>query len=192
MQPLETISSSSASENSNLEHLVVPGVMDNFEVDPRPLVPRGFRLVQWPPAVALLQQQDCPRVFLGDWPKAQHEAVATEDFFSMAVALHDYLIHQCHAHYVRVEECSIGSAIVTFHSGLECEGILIGNPHVIGPYNVTFVKHGEGPNVRDLLLDRFAWLMLIGFPLDFVPWRKLCQVLGFWFTGMLKLHFLEW
>jgi hypothetical protein len=104
-------------------------------------------------------------VYLGDWEEKKHEAVAytifqpavaTDDFFPMAEALLEYLINQCHARYVSVEQSAIGSAIVTFNSGLEREGILRGNPHSIAPYSLTFVKHDEGPNVRDVSVDRFA------------------------------------
>lgn len=41
-----------------------------------------------------------------------------------------------------------------------------GNRHYTAPCSLTFVKHDEGPNVRDLPLGHFAWLMLIGYPLD--------------------------
>jgi hypothetical protein len=116
-------------------------------------------------------------VYLGDWEEKKHESVAYA-IFHLAVATNDF-INQCHARYVSVEQSDIGSAIVTFNSGLEREGILRGNPHSIAPYSLTFVKHDEGPNVRDVLVDRFAWMMFIGFPMNFVHTRHLDKAVAF-------------
>ncbi|CAN6328749.1 unnamed protein product [Urochloa humidicola] len=147
-----------------------------FEVDPRPLLPRGFRLVQWPPEEELPNPADWPRVYLGPWRTKKnedvalaffHPPVASEDFYPMASALREYLVDRCHAHSIRIEQSAIGSAIVTFDSSLEREGFIRANPHSLGPYTVRFIRHDEGPNAKDVDLDRVVWLMLVGYPLDF-------------------------
>ncbi|CAO2187980.1 unnamed protein product [Urochloa humidicola] len=92
-----------------------------------------------------------------------------------------------HAHSVRlmeVQPCAMGDAYVRFLSPLERERFL-GKVYQFGPhYQLHFIKHDEAVNATLQDLDREAWVMLMGFPLDARKNVEIAKaVLGF---GLLR------
>ncbi|CAN6329297.1 unnamed protein product [Urochloa humidicola] len=93
-------------------------------------------------------------------------AVAKEDFDLMALVLKDYFIHSHRVRLMEVQPCAMGDAYVQFMSPLERERFL-GKVFQFGPhYQLHFIKHDEAVNATFQDLDREAWVMLMGFPLD--------------------------
>ncbi|KAL6882544.1 hypothetical protein ACP4OV_011234 [Aristida adscensionis] len=116
----------SSAQKSNLSDLPAaptpcpstPTLMANFDVDPRPHVPRGFALKPNDPARAQIRL----RSFLGTSMDHNHESVAIavlvpevapEDFNLMARALRRYLAREHRILDVEIHRCPMGAAFVT-------------------------------------------------------------------------------
>ncbi|CAL4979205.1 unnamed protein product [Urochloa decumbens] len=121
--------------------------MANFAVDPRPFVPRGFTL----------QHHEVPREpvrmrsFLAFSVEKNNEdlaiaitepRVAVEDFWPFARELRRFLLDN------------------------QRESFVLGGPFPFNEYQIRFIHHDEGPNMKDLELDRSVWLLLLCFPSD--------------------------
>lgn len=42
------------------------------------------------------------------------------------------------------------------------------NPHMVGDTEVWFIRHDHGLNYRDFPYTRRGWILLLGFPLDYL------------------------
>ncbi|CAO2189797.1 unnamed protein product [Urochloa humidicola] len=144
--------------------------MANFPVDPQPFVPRGFNLVHR----EVHREPARIRAFLAPALEKTNEDLAIaitdprinkEDFGPFAKALQRYLIDNG-VHHPEIQQCPIGEALVRFDSAMQREGFLIGAPRQFLGYQLRFIRHDEGINLRDLPLDRVVWLMLLCFPSD--------------------------
>ncbi|CAN6248991.1 unnamed protein product [Urochloa humidicola] len=145
--------------------------MANFAVDPRPHAPRGFTVIPHDPSEA-------PRrlfAYLGGVMEAFNEdlaiafftpAVAKQDFDPMAAALKDFFAVSMGVHLAQVQPSPIGDAFVRFHSPVERERFLGRIIQFSPEYQLSFIKHDAGINVRGRDLDREAWLMVMMFPED--------------------------
>ncbi|CAN6311412.1 unnamed protein product [Urochloa humidicola] len=145
--------------------------MANFEIDPRPHAPRGFTVVPHDP-------REPPRklfAYIGGVMEAYNEdlaisfftpAVSKQDFDPMAAALKDFFIHSMGVHLAQVQPSPIGDACVRFHSLVEREHFLDRIIQFSPEYQLSFIKHDAGSNVRARDLDREAWLMVMLFPED--------------------------
>ncbi|CAO2149336.1 unnamed protein product [Urochloa humidicola] len=144
--------------------------MANFLVVPRPFVQPGFTLV--PREVH--REPARLHAFLAPALEKTNEDLAiaiTEpsinkgDFGPFAKALQRYLIDNG-VHHPEIQLCPIGEALVRFDFVMQREGFLIGAPRQFLGYQLRFIRHDEGINFRDLLLDRVVWLILLCFPSD--------------------------
>ncbi|CAN6243644.1 unnamed protein product [Urochloa humidicola] len=145
--------------------------MASIPIDPRPHAPRGFEVIPHDPAAPPLRLSvhlgGCMDPFNEDVAIAMLvPAVAKEDFDLMAPSLKDYFIHAHRVRLMEVQPCAMGDAYVRFMSPLERERFL-GKVYQFGPhYQVHFIKHDEAMNATLQDIDREAWVMLMGFPLD--------------------------
>ncbi|CAO2165702.1 unnamed protein product [Urochloa humidicola] len=145
--------------------------MANFAVDPRPHVPRGFTVLPHDP-------QEPPRrlfAYIGGVMEAHNEdlaiafftpAVSKQDFDVMAVALKDFFANSFGTHLLQVQPSPIGDAFVRFMSPVERERFLGRIIRFSPDYQLSFIKHDAGVNVRMRDLDREVWLMVMLFPED--------------------------
>ncbi|CAN6347597.1 unnamed protein product [Urochloa humidicola] len=144
--------------------------MANFPVDPRPFVPPGFTLVPRVPA----REPSRVRCFLAPSLVKENEdlaiavttpSVAKEDFGPFARELQRYLLDNG-VRSPEIQMCPMGEAFVRFDSAMQREGFLFGGPRPFNGYQISFIRHDEGLNFRNLDLDRVVWLMLLCFPPD--------------------------
>jgi hypothetical protein len=143
--------------------------MVNWEVDPRPHVSKGFKLVDHAPRPLL-----CHEVFMAGCFSQYNEDLATvklqpsvhkDDFDSLTTAIRSFFedIHQVHVAVVQL--CPLGDAYVRFNTAVEREKFL-GPMFGFGAYFMRVIKHNEVDNTHSFDLDREAWVMLVGFPKD--------------------------
>ncbi|OEL22969.1 hypothetical protein BAE44_0016012 [Dichanthelium oligosanthes] len=145
--------------------------MVNFAIDPRPHAPRGFEVPPHDPAVPPM----CLFAYISGCMEEYNEdlaiaflvpAISKQDFEPMAAALQDFFIQSQGVRLAEVQPSPIGDTFVRFNSPVEHERFL---DRIIqfGPdYQLRFIKHDAGDNVRMHDLDREAWLMLMLFPND--------------------------
>jgi hypothetical protein len=93
-------------------------------------------------------------------------AVAKEDFHMAAAAIKNYFIQEHRVCLMEVQPCTIGDAYVRFSSALERERFLDGIYKLTLEYQMHFVKHYEGVNMRYHDTNREASVMLLNYPLD--------------------------
>ncbi|CAO2187764.1 unnamed protein product [Urochloa humidicola] len=142
--------------------------MANFVVNPRPHVPQGFTVTPHDPAKP-------PRrlfVYIGGVMDAYNEdliiafftpAVSKQDFDVMSVALKDFFANSFGVHLFRYRT---GDAFVRFMSPVERERFLVRIIRFSPDYQLSFIKHDAGVNVRMRDLDREVWLMVMMFSED--------------------------
>lgn len=93
-------------------------------------------------------------------------AMAKEEFDLMASALTDYFIHTYNICLAEVQPCALGDAYVRSMCSLERERFPVRHLQLTPDYQLHFIKHDEFENSRMHDLDREAWVMLMGYPLD--------------------------
>ncbi|CAO2152013.1 unnamed protein product [Urochloa humidicola] len=144
--------------------------MANFAVNPHPFVPSGFVLQPR----EIVREPSRMRCFLAfsveksneDLVIALTEAkIASEDLWTFARALCRFLLNNniCEP---QIHQCPMGEAFVRFDSPMQRETFILEGPRQFEDYQISFIRHDEGPNMRDLELDRSVWVMLLCFPPD--------------------------
>ncbi|CAN6373518.1 unnamed protein product [Urochloa humidicola] len=166
--------------------------MSNFPVDPQPFVPTGFTLAPR----ELVREPTRMRSFLAfsldklneDLAIAVTEPkIAKEDFWPFARELRRFLLDN-HVRDPEIQQCPMGEAFVRFDSPMQRESFIIGGPRQLDDYQISFVRHDEGPNMTDLELDRTAWLMLLYFPPDAKNMLSLVDKSLSGFAQLLHIH----
>lgn len=143
--------------------------MVNWEVDSRPHVPKGFKLVDHalrPPLRHEVFMAGCFSQYNEDLATVKLQPFVHKDNFdSLTMALRSFIedIHQVHV--AEVQLCPLGDAYVRFNTALEREKFL-GPVFIFGAYYMRVIKHDEVDNAHSFDLDREAWAMLVGFPED--------------------------
>ncbi|CAO2200609.1 unnamed protein product [Urochloa humidicola] len=142
--------------------------MANFAVNPHPFVPSGFVLQPR----EIIREPSRVRCFLAfSVDKANEDLaialtepkIAPEDFWTFARALCHCLLDN-NVRAPEIQQCPMGEAFVRFDSPMQRETFILGGPRQFDDYQISFIRHDEGPNMRDLELDRSVWLMLLCFP----------------------------
>ncbi|CAN6372895.1 unnamed protein product [Urochloa humidicola] len=145
--------------------------MANFAMDPRPHVPRGFDVIPHDPSEPSRRLNS----YIGAYSEKYNEdlaiafftpAVSKKDFVPMAAAPKDFFTFSMNVLLAEVQPSPIGDAFVRFHSPVESERFL-GKVIQFSPdYQLHLIMHDDGTNVREMDLDREAWLMVMMFPSD--------------------------
>ncbi|CAN6252337.1 unnamed protein product [Urochloa humidicola] len=144
--------------------------MANFTVDLFPFVPHGFHLVPR----EIVKEPTRMRCFLAfSIEKANEDLaiaitdpkIAKDDFWPFARELRHFLLDNG-VHEPEVQQCPMGEAFVKFDSPLQRDAFVLSNPRQFNDYQIRFIRHDEGPNLKELDLDRSVWLMLLCFPPD--------------------------
>jgi hypothetical protein len=104
----------------------------------------------------------------------------------VAEAIHDFLTNSLRLRGVTIQCSSMGAAIISFASALDRETVL-GAPHHMEPYWLSFVPHDAGLNLHHLPLDRACWLMLVNFPLDGLNVRNITSAVSS-FANLVHWH----
>ncbi|CAN6179774.1 unnamed protein product [Urochloa humidicola] len=113
--------------------------------------------------------------------------VAKEDFWPFARALRRFLLDN-NVREPEIQQCPMGDAFVRFDSALQRESFLMNGPRQFEDYLLSFIRHDEGPNMKDLELDRTAWLMLLCFPPDVKNLMSLVDKSLAGFGQLLHVH----
>ncbi|CAO2168951.1 unnamed protein product [Urochloa humidicola] len=144
--------------------------MSNFPVDPYPFVPPGWRRKPG----EILREPSRLRSFLAFTLDKTNEdlgialtepKVAKEDSWPFTQALRHFLLDN-NVRKPEIQQCPIGEAFIRFDSPMQHETFILGGPRHFEDYQISFIRHDEGPNIKDLELDRSVWLMLLCFPPD--------------------------
>jgi hypothetical protein len=81
----------------------------------------------------------------------------------------EFLVQHKRVHIRYIQKTHLGQALVQFVHIYDQERLLISqNPHPYGDVYFSFRKHNEGRNWRQIEYNREVWLMLLGFPLDYL------------------------
>ncbi|CAO2176187.1 unnamed protein product [Urochloa humidicola] len=144
--------------------------MANFAVDQRPFVPTGFTLAQREVVCEPLRMQSflafsLDRVNEDLAIAVTYLSVANEDFTPFARELHRFLLDN-QVHHLEIQPRPMGEAFVRFDSPMQREAFVHADPKQFLGYQLSFIRHDEGPNFKDLDLDSVAWLLLLCFPPD--------------------------
>ncbi|CAO2180138.1 unnamed protein product [Urochloa humidicola] len=141
--------------------------MANFAVNPHPFVPPGFVLQPR----EIVREPSRLRCFLAfSIEKANEDLaialtepkIAPEDFWTFARALRHFLLDN-NVRALEIQQCPMGEAFVRFDSPMQRETFILGGPRQFEDYQISFIRHDKGLNMRDLELDRSVWLMLLCF-----------------------------
>ncbi|CAN6311229.1 unnamed protein product [Urochloa humidicola] len=166
--------------------------MSNFAVDPHPFVPQGFNLQPR----EIFRGPARMRSFLAFTMDKSNEDlaiavpephVAKEDFWPFARALRRFLLNN-NVREPEIQQCPMGDAFVRFDSALQRESFLMNGPRQFEDYQLSFIRHDEGPNMKDLELDRTAWLMLLCFLPDVKNLMSLVDKSLAGFGQLLHVH----
>ncbi|RLM93326.1 hypothetical protein C2845_PM08G14400 [Panicum miliaceum] len=142
--------------------------MANFSMDPRPHAPPGFEVLPHQgPSRLYSYIAERLEVCNNDLTIAFFTpAISKRDFEPMSAALNEFFYQQMGVRLAEVQPSPIGDGFVRFSTPVERERFL---DRIIefGPeYQLRFIKHDEGINVREHDLDREVWIMLMLFPND--------------------------
>jgi hypothetical protein len=112
--------------------------------------------------------------FLSSSIRSKHENIALAildpkvdpvDYPQVAEVILDFFTNSLRLRGVSIHRSGMGAVYVSFASALDRQTVL-GVPHGMEPYWLSFVLHDAGPNLCHLPIDRTCWLMLVNFPLD--------------------------
>lgn len=62
----------------------------------------------------------------------------------------------------------LGQALVRFRRVYDRDSLIANSPHQFDNVNISFVRHNQGRNWRRVTFNREVWLMLLGFPFDYI------------------------
>ncbi|TVU04267.1 hypothetical protein EJB05_50163, partial [Eragrostis curvula] len=166
--------------------------MANNPVDPWPLVPPGFTIIN--PAV----EEDTPQrvfAFLGTAVRRINEAVAIAildpevdpiDYPHVSNAIHSFVVNKLRLNVTDVCPSGLGACTITFSSCAARE-VAMSKIHRMEPYSLKFIPHDAGRNLRHLPMDRICWLMLVNFPLDCLDETSIATAISS-FGNLLNWH----
>lgn len=144
--------------------------------DPRPFIPDTFHWVDVPGREFMCRAVAPMR------PPATNEdlAIVTLDplpgnvlnFTAVRGAIRDFLAEHNIASRA-ILPCHLGQAYVRFVHAYERDNLVRNSPLPCGNIQISFAKHNEGRNWRRVFFNDECWLMLLGFPEDYISERHI-------------------
>jgi hypothetical protein len=166
--------------------------MANFPVDPRPFLPEEMEVEDGGP-----DRRVRGRVHLADDPIRLHEEFMVAEEVDGILDPADYgMFTHTIRHYIRDE---LGLRVVRagihpfgvglFELGLlyQRDRLLTGNIHNIDGFQIRFVKHDRAKNFREVEYERKGWILMLGFPLDYMTSAHVNQVVAS-FGKIIRWH----
>jgi hypothetical protein len=140
-------------------------------VDPGPFLPPGFSasVVQHRGIMVRSVSQRLPPIH-EDWaiinihPLPEHEVL----FPTVRDVVREYLVEHRRVSVRAIQRSHLGQVIVQFSSVLERDNLVLLGPQQYLDATFTAVRHNDAWSHRALLFNHECWLMLLGFPLDYV------------------------
>lgn len=159
---------------------------------------KEFMAFQWadraPFIPGHLQYEDVPnrefmtRAVAPIRPPARNEnlAIVTFDplpgnpmsFAAVRSVLRDFLQLEKRVQFLDIQLTHLGQALVRLTHTYTRDALVEESPHPFDNVNVTFTKHDQGRNWRRAELNHECWLLLLGFPSDYLSERHITQAVG--------------
>ena len=139
-------------------------------VDPTPFLPRGCNRVH------VEGRKPMTRAVLGKARRSNsdlaiaiiHPLPALQvSFTSIRELLDDFLRNHRQVGFRSIQPCPHGQAFVRLNYFHDRDILIQNSPHQYGNYNITFKAHNKGWNNKSTSMTHDAWLMLLGFNVDY-------------------------
>jgi hypothetical protein len=80
----------------------------------------------------------------------------------------DYIAHAFHIPVHSVCRHPFGIGLYQLDSAFDKDRVMAGNMHDINGIQVSFINHDHALNRRNWDYSRYDWIMLLGYPLDYI------------------------
>ncbi|TVU07256.1 hypothetical protein EJB05_47304, partial [Eragrostis curvula] len=159
--------------------------MANFPMDPHPFIAPEMHLDMGTPARVSRAEIS----FSGEPVRAHEDFVIAldvdneinpPDYGIFLQQIRQYITHELHLQvtYCRIHPFGIG--LIQLGSIFQRDQLLGGNDHDIDGFRVRFIRHDRALNYRPYPYARFGWIMILGYPLDYMSLQHIDETIAAW------------
>lgn len=108
-------------------------------------------------------------------------------FQDVRAVLDDFFAEVVRVQIISIQRTHLGQALIKFARVPDRDSLVLNSPHQFGNILISFVRHNQGRNWRRFFFNREVWLMLLGFPCDYVE-EKYIDIALSPFGRMISWH----
>jgi hypothetical protein len=110
------------------------------------------------------------------------------DFSVVREVVEEFLVTHNRIVVRDIQRTNLGQALVRFAHLRDTDNLIYGSTHAYEDVYFSILRHNEGRNLKTVLYNKEAWIMLLGFPLNFVSYEQLEQSIST-FGHLIKWKF---